>query len=982
MKFLTQNSLLPKMEKLQKFLFSLVFVLTFIGATSAQQGTIRGFVFDQNSGESLIAVTVALSGSTDGTFTEFDGSFELNVEPGIHTLEVSYVSYETVVISDVEVKAGEVTVLDNIQMTTESEMIDEIVITADIIRSSETALMTLKKKSAGLLDGISSSRFKKVGDSNASEAVKRVTGVSVEGGKYVFVRGLGDRYTKTMLNGLDIPGLDPDRNSLQIDIFPTTFLNNIMISKASLAELPADFTGGVVNIETKDFPEEKTLDVSFGLGYNPSMHLNDDYLYYEGGKTDWLGFDDGTRKLPAGADQAVIPGPFSGHREEDVASFLNDFSPTLGAQTKSAMPDFSLGISYGNQKVLKNDHSLGYTFSGTYKSSRRFYQDVVFGEYQNQTNLDQLLRANTISGSQGEQNILIGAMAGLAYKTANTTHSFNVLHLQNGNSLAAEYNLDNNEAADGQSGYLGFSDNLEYSQRGMTNGMIIGEYNLANDWTIDWRAAATLSTLTDPDIRKTAYSETVSRIQFVSGAAGFPSRIWRYLDEVNYTGKADFTRDYTLLGREAKLKFGFGHVYKQREFKILSYSMNFTDSNQLPWTGDASEVLQEGNIAPEGIIYYNSGSSVPNTNQFEANVNNTSVYVSNEFNPTPTLKAYVGLRAEKFVQRFTGRDQEYATSLSSGNNLVNAKVLDALDLFPSVNLIQNISEKQNLRLSYSGTIARPSFKELSFAQIIDPKSDRIFIGSLYPYSRETVVDGATRIDTTWGGSLVETRINNFDLRWEMFDTGGQLFSVSAFYKSFQDPIELVRITRSVTSNEFQPRNVGNGEVLGVELEIRRNIAIAENSLGLSTNLTLAHSSIDMSDTEYNSRLPFVREGETLDRTRAMAGQAPYILNMGATYNNIEKAYDVGLYYNVKGRTLESVGGLLFPDVYTKPFHSLNFSFNYSLGKEDNIKLSFNVDNILDSRRESVFGAEGVIYQPFTILSPRRSFGMSIGYSIF
>ncbi len=153
-----------------------------------------------------------------------------------------------------------------------------------------------------MMGGISAAQIQLAGDGTAVEAAKRVTGVTIEGGKYVYVRGLGDRYSKTMLDNMNIPGLDPDRNTLQMDIFPTDLINNITVVKNFTADLPADFRGGLVNLEIKDFPDEKIFDVSVGVGFNPSMHLNSDYLGYQGGNTDFLGFDDGTRALPTGTD--------------------------------------------------------------------------------------------------------------------------------------------------------------------------------------------------------------------------------------------------------------------------------------------------------------------------------------------------------------------------------------------------------------------------------------------------------------------------------------------------------------------------------------------------------------------------------------------------------------------------------------------------------------------------------------------------------
>ena len=669
-------SIHTKTEKLQKLTFTLFLFLFSLVVVSAQQGVVKGKVFDADLGESLISVTVAVVETGEGTVTDFDGEFILSLDPGTYTLEVSYVSYETQTISDVVVTAGQEVVLETIQLGAESELIDEIVITAEVIRSSETALMTIKRKSASLMDGISASKFEKIGDSDASQAVKRVTGVSVEGGKYVYVRGLGDRYTKTLLNGMEVPGLDPDRNSMQIDIFPTNLLNNITVHKSSLAELPADYTGGIVNIETKSFPEERSLDLSFGLGYNPSMHLNSDFVTAPKSSTDFLGFDDGLRGLPKGADATLIPTPISGHRVEDVNTFVNDFSPNLGTSRTTALPDFSLGLTYGDRKTFENEHELGYTFTGTYKSSRTYYDNIIYVDYQipGESDVTELVRANTIQGQTGIENVLLGGMAGVAYKAGKTKHKVSLMHLQSGESGASQLSIDNNSDATGQSGYIAFSDNIEYSQRSVTNLLVNGDYELKNDLELDWNLSSTLSKLTDPDIRKTAFSEVAGTdLQFVAGAGGDPSRIWRFLEEVNHAGKIDFKKKFQLFSEEATFKFGAGHVLKERDFNILSYRLNFFGS-QPEWTGDASEVVTADNLYPNGSIYYASGNNSPNPNEYNSTINNTSVYAAGEFNPLPSLKATVGLRAEKYIQRHTGRDSEFANSGTNGNNLDNEAV--------------------------------------------------------------------------------------------------------------------------------------------------------------------------------------------------------------------------------------------------------------------------------------------------------------------
>jgi TonB-dependent receptor len=734
------NTFAFKLDKTLKQMKNLFLALFFLITTVAvaQDGIIRGTVIDADLGETVIGANVAVTGTSAGAVTDLDGQFSINIAPGTYNLEISYIGYTGLTISDVIVVSGEVNALGEIKLGESSQDLETVVVSASAIRRTEVALLAVKKNSSVMMDGISSSRMQLTGDATAVEAAKRVTGVSIEGGKYVYVRGLGDRYSKTTLNGMDIPGLDPDRNTLQMDIFPTNLIDNIIVSKNFTADMPADFTGGLLNVETKDFPEERYFNASVGLGYNPNMHLNPDYLTYEGGATDWLGFDDGTRELPALARSENIPTPISGASDQEVTDFVQSFSPTLDAQRDNSFLDFSAGLSFGDQINLKNDAKLGYIFSLSYKTDYKFYDEVIYSEYQRDlTNpaVTELQYANIQEGQMGERNTLIGILGGIAYKTKRNKYRLTAMRLQNGESRAAEFAIDDNGEAIGRSGYLGASDNLEYNQRALTNIFLNGIHvNEETGWEIDWRISPTLSTLDDPDIRKTAFTTNLSGgPRFSAGDAGNPSRIWRALEEVNAIGKIDFTKDYTLFKENAKLKFGASHVYKTREYEILFYDFQFFGGNQDWDEADPSVVLNEDNIFPNTPnIYYQSGNNDPNPNAYESNVNNTGIYISNEFVPFSNLKAILGIRAENYVQRHTGRDQLASQGNPAGRTLDNEEVLNSLDLFPSVNLIYSFTEEQKLRASYSRTIARPSFKELSFAQILDPITNRTFNGSLFP----------------------------------------------------------------------------------------------------------------------------------------------------------------------------------------------------------------------------------------------------------
>ncbi|MEN8958127.1 MAG: TonB-dependent receptor, partial [Flavobacteriales bacterium] len=759
--------------------------------------------------------------------------------------------------------------------------------------------------------------------------------------------------------------------------FPSNLISNIIISKNFTADLAPDFAGGAINIETTAFPDKKVFDVSFGMSYNPQMHFNNEFLGYDGGSTDFLGFDDGTRSLPTFANSNNIPTPISGASNDEVFSFVNSFNKELGAQQQTSLTDYSLALTYGDQINLKNGKSrrLSYIMSASYKSEYKFYDEVTYGEYQKSLdpNDTDLKYATVQNGQIGERNFLIGLLGGIAYKTNKNQLKFTAMRLQNAEKRAAQFGIDNNGEAVGQSGYLAGSDNLEFNQRALTNFLLEGEHiKEESNLEINWKLSPTFSTSKDPDIRKTAFTYTAVDTFFNAGAGGNPTRIWRNLNEMNLAAKIDLTKKYSFKEKEGKLKFGFSSIYKSRDYEILFYDVQFFGSQN--WTStNPNEVLNSENLYTQNgnNIYFQSGNKNPNPNSYNSNVMNNALYFSNEFKISKKLNTILGLRAETYVQRHTGRDQLFASGDdANGTNLEDAKVLESFDLFPSVNLIYKIQEKQNLRFSYGRTIARPSFKELSFAQIIDPISNRIFNGSLFQYG-------------DWDGNLQETRIENLDVRWELFSKVGQMISVSGFYKFFDKPIELVRIPEQQTSTEYQPRNVGNGMVAGLEFEFKTNLDFVsndKNTFALSGNLILVKSEITMTDAEFNSRKGYEKEGETVTNKRQMAGQSPFVINCGLTYTNKESEIQSGLFYNVKGPTLYIVGAGLFPDIYTDPFHSLNFSINKKIGKDKRTKIDFQINNILGDNNFNYYSSFEGENQPFTEFNIGRTFSVGVSHA--
>jgi len=955
---------------MQKIFFYTLFVFAFTANIFSQNGTLRGVMYDDATGDPLPFGNVIIDKLGTGTTSDLDGAYSISLPVGTYNVTFNFLGYSDLIIENVEIKPDEVTLLNG-RVGESMQNLDVVVITASQARNTEAAVATLQRKSINMLDGISAASFKKIGDSDAAAAVKRVPGVSVEGGKYIYVRGLGDRYTKTILNGMDIPGLDPDRNTVQMDIFPTNILDNIIVLKTFTPDLPADFTGGVVDITTKDFPERKTFSISGGLGYNPDMHLNSNYLTYEGGSTDFLGFDDGTRSLPTeGRSNIPFLADAVGDPRGDGQVFnqiLQDFNPNLAAMRANSFMDYSLSLSSGNQ-FNREKVTLGYNLALTYKNNTDFYQDAEYNRYGLDESIDVFdMESREIQrGDFGVNNVLLGGLAGFSAKTKTSKIGLNVLHLQNGESKAGLFNY---IGRDQGSNFTATQHNLEYSQSSLTNIMINGTHNAGEGaWKVDWKAAATRSQMDDPDIRFTRIRTDGDELT-VGSESGIPERIWRFLSEDNLAGKADATNKFIFRGEEAKLKFGGGHTYKQRDYSIENFQIR---PNSIDITDNPNDIFQFDNLwTPENRngVTYDPQFLPNNTNAFDANINNTAAYASLEFSPINNLRSIIGVRAENYVQRYSGINQDK-------DRLDNEVVIDDLDFFPAVNLIYALREKMNLRLSYSMTIARPSFKEASFATILDPITGRTFIGGFFPD-----IDVATG-EIIWDGNLRATNINNFDLRWELFQNAGQLISVSGFYKTFNNPIEIVQYVQA--PNNFQPRNVGFGQVFGAEFELRKSLAFVANALDnitFNANITVTQSSIEMSDTEFNSRVRNARDGQEIDRQRDMAGQAPYLINTGLSYANPENGWGFGMYYNVQGETLQFVGIADRPDVYSVPFHSLNVSISRSFGTQNRFNVGAKVSNLLGDDREEVFKSFGTQDELFTRLRPERTFSLSFGYKM-
>ncbi|RPI43535.1 MAG: TonB-dependent receptor, partial [Bacteroidetes bacterium] len=392
----------------------------FAQADSEASGTIRGKIIDATTGEPLIGANVFITGTTRGTITDYDGNYSLTgVDPGIISVTTSYVSYETQTFDDVAIPSGAVVIL-NANLSLSTRELQEVVVTARRREETEAAVLILKKKMPSVLDGISSQQISRLGDSNAASALKRVTGVSVEGGKYIYVRGLSDRYSTTTLNGAQIPGLDPEKNSVQMDLFPSNIIENLMVFKTFSPDLPGNATGGLVNIVTRDFPEKFNLQFSAELGFNPRSNLRNDFLSYKGGRMDAIGMDDGTRSVPDEVHSLTVDGQlpaiYSG-ADDTLGLISRSFNSDMDNITTTSFLDQSYSFATGNRISLFG-RDLGYNVSAGYSRKYEMFTDGRKEEY-SITSPGNPSPQRLEKDNLGSESVIWSALANVSYKINN-----------------------------------------------------------------------------------------------------------------------------------------------------------------------------------------------------------------------------------------------------------------------------------------------------------------------------------------------------------------------------------------------------------------------------------------------------------------------------------------------------------------------------------------------------------------------------------
>ncbi|MFT4603843.1 MAG: TonB-dependent receptor [Rhodothermales bacterium] len=944
------------------------------------RGSIFGFVFDEQDGWSLIGVNVVLRGTLIGASTDLDGRFEIpELNAGLYTLEATYIGYTTLLIEDIEVVDGLSTRLD-LTMRTQALELGEVVVEAKAQRNTEASLLRMRSKSAAVSDAISSEAISRSGSGDAAAAMTKVTGASVVGGKYVYIRGLGDRYSSTTLNGSSLPSADPDKKAFQLDLFPSSLLDNIVTTKTFTPDKPGSFGGGLVDVGTKDFPEELTMQYSVSSTVN-SQTTHADMIAYEGSSTDWLGRDSGTREIPdIVADPSVqLPTEFEARRDPEKAAQLDAVSRAFnGLMTpgiRTAPVNRSISAAVGNQIKLFGK-PFGFTMSGTYGNSYSAYSGGTVGRWEliggQVSGINELTSTRYFGQTEdspvstpgydrkGSQEVNWGVLGTFAYKP-HPRHSASVTFMRTQSGISESRELEGYWVD--LSGNSTFQTRvLSYKQRALTSVQGRGEHAFGFG-TLNWRAATSDNSQDEPDLRYFSNHYTArdrdddgvfedTLYQSPASLYPAPTRFYRDLTEKNVDLGADFAvRFRQWSGKQSVLKFGAAYTDVERDFRERRFEYKQGRGVRYgQFEGDNDAFFQT-----VGIV-----DTLSNGQPVFANYIQEASSDRSNYDGTQTVTAYYGmleLPLSRSLRLITGARLESTDMLTvSGDSTLPSGELNNKDWLPSANLVWAVTDEMNLRVAATRTLARPTFRELAPYATFDFVGDLVFRGN---------------------ASLKQTLITNYDFRWEWFTRPGEITAISLFYKDFVNPIERV-IQTSVGNNSLGIQNVPSGSVIGLELEIRQRLGRLSSRLQnfqIGGNLSIVDSSVKIPEEE----LAVIKAADVdASDSRPLEGQSPYLVNLDVGYDNPATGLSFSVFYNVFGSRLIAVSEGAAPDIFERSRATLDLTVSKRL--ISGVKINVNVKNLTNAAylTSQQFKDTDYVYGRYQL---GRSYSIGVSYSL-
>ncbi len=912
-----------------------VFVLT--SQLKAQEtGSIVGKLTDKEvNDEPLVFANVLIKGTTKGATSDFDGLYEIaDLEPGSYVVVFSYLGYETVEIPNVVVEAGKVTTVNIPMAANEGVSLDEVVVVTVARKDSETALLLDQKKAIEIKTSIGAQELARKGVSDAEGAVTKVTGVSKqEGVKNVFVRGLGDRYNSTTLNGLPLPSEDPEYKNIALDFFSSDIINSVGINKAFGAALYGDVAGANIDIESKELAGGGELGFSLSTGIN-TRTVSQDFLVKDG--TDWFGTPI-NRSVPI--------------------SYLNvySFNNNLNTSSQNLQTNNSGSISGGKRFLIGDNNSLSLFMVGSFDSDYSYKEgkSTVINP-QGGISQDYDYQKYDYTASQivmGNLKYNFGAGNFLAY---------NGLFIHNNAQSIGEYTGFNTTANDDDTDPNAFKNFLRRQQvndNQLFVNQLLSNINITENLALDLGVSYNTTRGNEPDRSSFLHRFNGTTYSPITGSAGANSRFYSKLTEDDLAGKAILTYSFDKEWEDDQLvrniRVGYNYRNTDRQFDFTQFNHDFRTltvvdidnpdglyNQQSLQNGTFELITGRGSNADALVPFFYAGNKIIHSGILDFTYSLNSKFVIG-----------LGLRIEKLDQEVT-----YDTNLASTERDPKAPPASVKEnyVLPTFNIKYNFNDNSIIRLAASKTYTLPQFKEVA------------------PFLYEDV-----SISSFGNPKLLPSNNYNLDLKWEYYFSPGEIIALTGFYKKIENPINRTQVNSA--ANESSYVNTGDASASGAELELRKKLfaiegdSISTKDLFFGLNISYLNSNQKLVDVDTDDIT--VRFTDTESK---LEGASPLLINSDITYSSKSEKSDfrTSIVFNYFSERVYALGVATKANILETGIPTLDWITKLGLGQHYGLSLNFR--NILDPEfklTQKLTSGEKV-----NVSSYKKGISLSLGFS--
>ncbi len=853
-----------------RILTTLICLLLLIRTAGA--GTLTGTIADEKTGEPLIGAIVAVKDMSIGTATDVDGHFTITITPGTYTVIVNYMGYQTKEVEGVAVNDGTPAQVNILLSEASSTQLQEVVVRSSLKKENISALYVMQKNNFAVSSGISADLIKRSPDRNTGEVLKRVSGTSLQNGKYVIIRGLNERYNASMINGAQMAGTEPDKKAFSYDVIPSNLIDNIIINKTASADLPGDFAGGIVQVLTKDVPESNFTDVGVSLGYNTQTTFRR-FISNEQLSANYLGFTGSGEGLPADFLSTTEYKYFTpGQKAAATRALGNKYQEV----TSQAAPDASLQFATGRSTTLGTGR-LGAVVGLVYRNGYQITPGLERNTWDAQGNFNSGSAETSYKTSSS-----LAALANIGYVAGRTKitlrNLFNTIndltyYQREGSSLSSQQNFRL---------YSSIPDNRRIFSSQLEGDHAIGSRNVKLTWNLNYASMLARQL----DLRTAYYGRNGSVVGYEVVPENEVSfelidrnsrRFFTNLNDRSYGGNLNLSIPFQLFDQKQTVKLGYLGLMKDRVFSARTFQYELWNNLSSVKHQPVDRIFDAANVTADG---YHLQELTSADDAYEASSMMNAGYVLLDHHFGDRFRLSWGARMESYTQNLYSYTR-------SGQLIDKTDVFN--DILPSFNLSYNFSEETKLRLSGSRTVNRPEFRELAPFQFIDFQNNWTLIGN---------------------PDLVRAQISNLDLRYEYYPAPGEAITVGAFFKHFKDPIE----SRMDDQSNFDLlifgyQNAPSAVSYGAELEVRKNLSfIADQEwlerLIVGANFTYIKSTVDLS-----------AFGVKTDRP--LQGQSPYLMNFSVLYNEVKTGIGFSALFNRVGERVFIVGKDDIPTIWEK-----------------------------------------------------------------